>query len=298
MTDLADHEWTHVTPHTVTDLAIDMVWVPGGTFRMGSDEHSPEEAPARPASVAGFWLDRFEVRNRDFDRFVRATGYLTRAERSPVSSVFVSPRRRVDRRDAQSWWQHVAGASWRHPRGPLSSIDNQLDHPVVHLAWDDARAYARWAGKELPTEAEWEYAARGGLDGAPYAWGYEYTPGHRWMANTWQGDFPLVNTRGDGYAGVAPVGRYPPNGYGLYDMTGNVWEWTADPYTGPLGGVDGCCAVLPGPALMVTKGGSYLCAPHTCGRYRPAARIAQAAGSSACHLGFRCILRSPPPAAQ
>jgi formylglycine-generating enzyme len=294
VTDLAAHAHTRLAPNTATD----MVWVPGGTFRMGSDEHLPEEAPARPVSVDGFWMDRYEVRNRDFDRFVRATGYVTLAERGPASSVFVLPRRRVDRRDPRKWWQQVTGASWRHPRGPLSSIGTQFDHPVVHLAWEDARAYARWAGKELPTEAEWEYAARGGLEGATYAWGQEYTPGRRWMANTWQGDFPRVNTRGDGYAGVAPVGRYPPNGYGLYDMAGNVWEWTADTYSGPPGGAGGCCAVQADSPLMVTKGGSYLCAPRTCGRYRPAARVAQAAGTTACHLGFRCIVRGPHPAAQ
>ncbi|TWD80068.1 formylglycine-generating enzyme required for sulfatase activity [Kribbella amoyensis] len=300
--------------------AAGMVWIPGGTFRMGSDDHYPEEAPVRPVAVDGFWIDRYQVRNRDFARFVHATGYVTVAERRPRladsadaaaellvpgSSVFVQPAQRVDLRNPLLWWKYVPGASWRRPRGPHSSIWRIPDHPVVHLAWADAVAYARWAGREIPTEAEWEYAARGGLDGAPYAWGTEFAPGGRMMANTWQGEFPIENTRADGYAGTSPVGRYPANGYGLYDMIGNVWEWTADWYAAHPDPRHACCSGDPrtrdpladgGPVpTKVLKGGSHLCAPNYCRRYRPAARISQAVDISTSHLGLRCIVRAPGP---
>jgi formylglycine-generating enzyme required for sulfatase activity len=236
----------------------DMVWVPGGTFLMGSDHHYPEEAPAHRVTVDGFWIDRHTVTNAEFTRFVRKTGHVTVAERAadaadypgarpellvPASTVFMSPGRPVDLRDPYQWWTYVPGADWRHPQGPGSSIKRKPDHPVVHVAWADVEAYARWAGKELPTEAEWELAARGGLDGATFAWGEELNPGGRWMANTWQGEFPNQNLELDGYAGTAPVGRFPANGYGLYDVTGNVWEWTGDWYQAHGEVAHACCTV-------------------------------------------------------
>ena len=290
----------------------DMVWIPGGTFRMGSDAHYPEEAPARKVTVEGFRIDRYAVTNREFARFVREAGHVTVAERVPdparypgarpellvpASAVFVAPHRRVDLTDPYQWWTYIPGADWRHPEGPWSSVERRADHPVVHVAWEDVLAYAAWAGAALPTEAEWEFAARGGLDGATYAWGDEYTPGGRYLANTWQGEFPIENTGADGYAGTAPAGRYPPNGYGLYDMIGNVWEWTCDWYAD----ADHACCTVSDPARVprkVMKGGSYLCAPNYCRRYRPAARMPQAVDTSTSHLGFRCVVRSgsPPPA--
>jgi formylglycine-generating enzyme len=296
-----------VTPQADPDRMTEgMVWIPGGTFRMGSDEHYPEEAPAHPVTVDGFWIDRYAVTNRQFERFARDSGYLTAAERPPpadrypgagpellvaASTVFVAPPERVDLGNPYNWWAYVPGADWRHPQGPGSSIRERPDHPVVHVAWVDVQAYAAWAGKQLPTEAEWEYAARGGLDGAPYAWGAQFTPGGRHVANTWQGEFPIENTRADGYAGTAPVGRYPPNGYGLYDMIGNVWEWTADRYAGHA---DPAVPREPVPR-KVMKGGSYLCAPNYCRRYRPAARLPQPVDTPTSHLGFRCVLRTAPP---
>jgi formylglycine-generating enzyme required for sulfatase activity len=215
----------------------DRVWVPGGHFLMGSDHHYPEEAPAREGTVEGFWMDRHAVTNAQFARFVRATNYVTLAERTPDpalypdaprerlvagSSVFVAPRHRVDLRDPYQWWAWIPGASWKHPQGPGTSTKRIPDHPVVHVAYEDAVAYARWIGKELPTEAEWERAARGGPEGAAYAWGDELTPGGRHMANTWQGEFPIENLELDGYRGTAPVGSFAPNGFGLYETTGNV----------------------------------------------------------------------------
>ena len=222
-----------------------MVWIPGGTFLMGSDTHYPEEATAHRVSVDGFWIDRFTVTNRDFARFVAETGHVTVAETAPdpadypgakpemliaASTVFVEPTRPVDLGNHYNWWTYVPGADWHHPQGPGSSLAGREDHPVVHVAWADVEAFAHWAGKELPSEAEWEFACRGGLDGATYAWGEEFTPDGRWMANTWQGQFPIDNTVADGHRGTAPGGCYSPNGYGLYDMIGNVWEWTTDWY--------------------------------------------------------------------
>jgi sulfatase modifying factor 1 len=299
-----------------------MVWVGGGTFSMGSDHHYPEEAPAHPVTVGGFWIDRLAVTNREFARFVRKTGYVTVAERTPHaeaypgadpamlvagSSVFVPPGRPVDLSDAYNWWSWVPGADWRRPQGPGSSIRSKPDHPVVHVAWDDVEEYAKWVGKQIPTEAEWEFAARGGLDGAEYAWGDEMTPGGKWMANTWQGAFPNQNTSADGYEGTAPVGRFPPNGYGLLDMIGNVWEWTTDWYESHGATSHACCTVenprggvrsrSVDPAdqsetpRRVMKGGSHLCAPNYCRRYRPAARMAQAVDTSTSHLGFRLVVR-------
>jgi formylglycine-generating enzyme required for sulfatase activity len=302
-----------------------MVPVPGGTFLMGSDRHYPEEAPAHPVTVDGFWIDRHPVTNREFAQFIRKTGYLTVAQRAPdaadypgarpellvpASTVFVPPPHRVDLRNHYNWWTYLPGADWQHPQGPGGSIRKTPDHPVVHVAWEDVQAYARWTGKEVPTEAEWEFAARGGLDGAEFAWGDEFTPAGRWMANTWQGEFPIQNTRQDGYEGVAPVGSFPPNGYGLYDMIGNVWEWTCDWYQAH-GETSHTCCTMTNPRggdrershdprepirvpRKVMKGGSHLCAPNYCRRYRPAARMPQAVDTSTSHLGFRLVVRTPP----
>ena len=223
-----------------------MVWVEGGTFRMGSDWHYPEEAPIHEVRVGGFWIDRTPVTNRQFREFVKATGHVNVAEippdpkdypgalphmLRPGSLVFTPPKHAVDLSDWSQWWAFKFGADWRRPYGPRSSISGLAEHPVVHVAYQDAEAYARWAGKELPTEAEWEFAARGGLDGAEFAWGDEFAPGGRQMANTWQGGFPLENTRLDGFDRTSPVTAFPPNGYGIRDMIGNVWEWTTDWFT-------------------------------------------------------------------
>jgi formylglycine-generating enzyme required for sulfatase activity len=301
-----------------------MVRIPGGAFLMGSDNHYPEEAPAHRVSVAGFWMDRHTVTNLEFKRFVDATGYITLAERPadpadypganpallvPSSVVFRKTAKPVDMHDHYNWWAYVAGADWRHPRGPATSLQGLWRHPVVHVAFEDAQAYADWAGKELPTEAEWEFAARGGLDGAEFSWGDEFMANGRHMANTWQGEFPWQNRLDDGYEWTAPVGSFPANGYGLYDMAGNVWEWTTDWYQGhdkigkscctmqnPRGGelADSCDPYTPDVQIprKVMKGGSYLCAPNYCRRYRPAARMAQPIDTSTCHLGFRCIVHA------
>jgi sulfatase modifying factor 1 len=289
----------------------DMAWIPGGTFLMGSADHYPEEAPVRQVTVGGFWMDRHSVTNHEFDRFVRTTGYVTVAERAPdsaaypgakpellvpASAVFRKPPHRVDLSNPYTWWVYVPGASWRHPQGPGSSIKKRPDHPVVHVGWEDVEAYAAWAGRQLPGEAEWEFAARGGLDGATYAWGEELAPAGRWMANTWQGEFPIENLGQDGFEGTAPVGSFPPNGYGLFDMIGNVWEWTSDRYDAPAGPSHACCSPEPAPDRLprkVMKGGSHLCAPNYCQRYRPAARMPQSIDTSTSHLGFRTILPGP-----
>jgi len=300
-----------------------MVSIPGGTFLMGSDRHYPEEAPAHEVSVAGFWMDSTPVTNAEFERFVLATGHVTLAERPanpedypgalpemlvPSSVVFDKPRGRVDLRNRFNWWAYVPGADWRHPQGPGSSLDGLSEHPVVHVAFEDALAYARWVGKELPTEAEWEFAARGGLEGAEFVWGDQLLVDGRHMANTWQGEFPWDNRREDGFELTSPVGTYPANGYGLYDVAGNVWEWTRDWYQEHRKIESSCCGLhdprggeregsfdpaLPGLAIgrKVMKGGSYLCAPNYCRRYRPAARMPQPVDTSTSHLGFRCIVR-------
>ncbi len=223
-----------------------MVWIPGGTFRMGSADFYPEERPVHDVTVDGFWMDDHPVTVAEFRRFVKATGHVTLAEQPPDpadypdadpdllvpgSLVFHRTRGPVDLDDYSNWWSWIPGAQWRHPEGPGSTLDGRERHPVTHVAYDDARAYAAWAGKELPTEAEWEFAARGGLDGATYAWGDEFAPRGRQMANTWQGEFPWQNLLLDKYERTSPVKSFPPNGYGLYDVTGNVWEWTTDFYT-------------------------------------------------------------------
>lgn len=294
-----------------------MVQVPGGSFLMGSDEHYPEERAAHRVSVSGFWIDRHEVTNAQFRRFVDATGYRTIAERgldptenpglppellAPGSMVFAMPERLEGPPELIQWWRYLHGADWRHPTGPGSSIEGKDDHPVVHVAQEDALAYARWLGRELPTEAEWELAARGGLDGATYTWGDSYDPVDGWRANSWQGSFPVRDEAGDGFHGTAPVGCFAPNGYGLFDMTGNVWEYARDwyvpghapqPADDPSGPSHELARRFAGPAgpAVVIKGGSWLCAPNFCARYRPAARQAQELGLGASHVGFRTVSR-------
>lgn len=311
-------------PETMTaDATAGMTWVPGGSFLMGSDVHYPEEGPAHRVTVDGFWIDTVAVTNNRFAEFVASTGYVTVAERRPdpldypgasedllvpASSVFVAPAGPVDLGNPYNWWTYIPGTQWRFPQGPGSSIAGLEDHPVVHVAWEDVEVYAAWVGKDLPTEAQWEFAARGGLEGAPYAWGDAFTPDGRSMANTWQGEFPVHNTKEDGYEGTAPVGSFPPNGYGLLDMVGNTWEWTSDWYGQYEATQHACCAIsdprggpregsvdpgLNGIAIprKVMKGGSHLCAPNYCQRYRPAARMPQHIDTSTSHLGFRCVLR-------
>lgn len=303
----------------------DMVQIPGGTFRMGSDAHYPEEAPAHLVKISAFEIDRMPVTNAVFARFVAATGYATVAERAPRaedypdalpeqltpgSLVFKPPARLHDPDDWTQWWRYEPGACWRAPAGPASSVEGREDHPVVHIAFDDAAAFAAWAGKDLPSEAEWEFAARGGLEGAEFAWGDELTPGGRHMANVWQGEFPCGNTGEDSFVTTSPVGTYPPNGYGLFDMIGNVWEWTSDYWrsrhpadpakaccvpTDPRGGAREGSFDTAWPAVTiprrVLKGGSHLCAPSYCRRYRPAARHAETVDTSTSHIGFRCVRR-------
>jgi len=306
--------------------------VPGGTFWMGSAGFYPEEGPVHQVTMDSFWMDERPVTVAEYRRFVAATGYVTVAERPldpasypeadpallvPGSLVFRRTSGPVDLRDYRNWWAYVPGASWRQPAGPGSDCRGRERHPVTHVAYEDAEAYARWTGKELPTEAEWEYAARGGLDRAVYAWGDEFAPRGRMMANTWQGQFPWQNLRTDGYEGTSPAGSFPANGYGLFDMTGNVWEWTCDYFTPRHRSTagDACCAprnprdgsaaasgafAEPGAHLprRVIKGGSYLCAPSYCLRYRPAARQGEAIDTATCHLGFRCVVRGVSPAGQ
>ncbi|MCB8882767.1 formylglycine-generating enzyme family protein [Acidisoma cellulosilytica] len=300
-----------------------MILVPGGRFLMGSDSHYAEEAPAHHVSVGSFWMDVTPVTNRQFAAFVRDTGHVTFAETVPDqndypgslpelifagSLVFIFPKQPVDLQDWSQWWRLCKGANWRHPYGPERGLKGLEDHPVVHVTFADALAYAAWAGKSLPTEAEWEYAARGGLDGAEFAWGDAFIPNNRPMANTWHGEFP--HQRQSRFRRTSPVKSFPPNGYGLYDMIGNVWEWTTDwwsqhhrpdsakacclpsnPRGGPeSGSYDGDLPQVRIPRKVI-KGGSHLCAPNYCRRYRPAARHAEPVDTSTSHVGFRCVLR-------
>ena len=303
-----------------------MCHIPGGTFRMGSDKHYPEERPAHVVSVDQFWMDACTVSNVQFARFVTATGYQTVAERPldpalypgalpgmlvPGALVFQMTSGPVDTRDIRNWWRYVPSANWRHPHGPLSSIDGLEQHPVVHIAFEDAESYAAWAGKSLPTEAEWEFAARSGRDGAEFVWGDELMPGGRHMANIWQGPFPWRNFAADGFTGTSPVGSYPANDYGLFDMAGNVWQWTVDWYSVSHKVKEaGACCTPHNPRgagirasydtaqphiripRKVVKGGSFLCAPSYCRRYRPAARQSQMVDTAMSHLGFRCVVRT------
>jgi formylglycine-generating enzyme len=313
-----------------------MVWIPGGEFTMGSDSDVawPDERPAHRVRVDGFWMDTTEVTNAQFRAFVESTGYITTAEKPvdldeimrqsapgtplpdkerliPGSLVFVAPGGPVPIRGRdvhRQWWQWTPGACWRHPEGPKSSIEGMDDHPVVHVSWDDAVAYAKWSGKRLPTEAEWEFAARGGLDNKPYVWGDEKPSDTAIHANLWQGEFPHKNTALDGYERTAPVKSYAPNGYGLYDMAGNVWEWCADWYqidlyhhragkgvidnpTGPEKSFD---PRQPHSPLRCQKGGSFLCNDSYCTRYRPSARHGCTPDTGMSHIGFRCARTGRP----
>lgn len=303
-----------------------MIRIEGGRFAMGSDRFYPEEAPVRQVGVDPFWIDETPVTNAQFAAFVAATGHVTFAETAPDpkdypgmdralaragSLVFERTAGPVDLAQPVQWWDFRIGADWRHPLGPDSDLAGLEDHPVVHVAYEDARAYALWAGKALPSEAQWEFAARGGLDGADYAWGDTLAPDGAMLANYWQGAFPFANQLLDGWERTSPVRSYPANGYGLFDMIGNVWEWTDDWFGMPAvrrKSPGGCCvprnprgttraeshdrsATGPRVGRKVIKGGSHLCAPNYCQRYRPAARYAQPLDTTTGHVGFRCVGR-------
>ena len=270
-----------------------MIAIPAGDYQVGSDRFYPEEAPVRQISIDSFEIDLAPVTNAEFQQFVDATGYQTVSERPPdptlypdlppeeqipESVVFLPPPPTVDRSEPLSWWGLIAGADWRHPQGPDTSLEGLMQHPVVHVAFEDALAYADWAGKRLPTADEWEVAARGGLVDQDYAWGSEKTPDGRWLANVWQGPFPWDNKETDGWFWTSPVGSFPANGYGLVDVCGNVWEWTSTPYAVPEGEQE----------RRVIKGGSFLCADNYCHRFRPSALMGQTLDTATCHMGFRC----------
>ena len=291
-----------------------MVWIPGGTFAMGAADGHYDEQPVHDVTLTGFWIDAHEVTNAQFAAFVEATGYVTIAERKPSAAdfpgglsedlapgalIFAPPPQAVGLDDYAQWWEWRDGACWRHPTGPGSDLDGLDRHPVVHVAYDDAVAYAAWAGKRLPTEAEWEYAARGGLAGRRYTWGDEQTPGEVWQANIWQGRFPVRNSGADGFIATAPVGSFPKNGYGLSDMSGNVWEWVADwyrpsyyersPARDPKGPDDSFDPHEPGMPKRVLRGGSFLCSDEYCTGYRPSARMKSSPDTGLSHTGFRCV---------
>jgi formylglycine-generating enzyme required for sulfatase activity len=306
-----------------------MAWVPGGEFSMGAQnppdmddvgmKATKDSRPVHRVYVDGFFMDKTDVTNAEFERFVKATGYVTVAERKPRaedypgappenlvagSVVFAPPKRPVSLDNFYQWWTYIPGANWRHPLGPKSSIAGNGSYPVVHVAYEDALAYAKWTGKRLPTEAEWEFAARGGLSGKPYVWGDEFRPQGKWMANTHEGHFPDEDTGGDGYSGIAPVARFSPNGYGLYDMAGNVWQWTTDWYRpdyyqqlkaagvarNPQGPDSSYDPSEPGRAKKVHRGGSFLCTDQYCSRYMVGTRGKGEADTGTNHLGFRCIM--------
>lgn len=298
-----------------------MVWIPDGTFDMGSDKpHFPDAKPIHEVTLKGFWMDEHEVTNAEYAEFVNATGYVTIAERPlnpadfpgvpvenlvPGSAVFTPTSQAVPLDNILQWWQYIPGASWRHPQGPANSIEGQPNKPVVHISYKDALAYANWAGKRLPTEAEWEYAAQGGQGGQAYYWGTELKPEGKWAANIYQGNFPDNNTGEDGFMGVAPVKSYAPNPYGLYDMEGNVWEWCNDyyrpdyyvtsPKNNPQGPSDSYDPAEPGAVKRVQRGGSFLCSDQYCIRYRPGSRGKGEVSSGASNLGFRCVKDGGPP---
>jgi formylglycine-generating enzyme required for sulfatase activity len=307
-----------------------MCWIPGGDFTMGTNSELgwPDEKPAHRVRVDGFWMDQAEVTNAEFRRFAVATGYLTTAERAPTAQeilaqsppgtptppkeklvpgalVFVPTKGPVKLDDYSQWWRWTPGACWRHPEGPGSGIEGKESHPVIHVSWFDAVAYAEWAGKRLPTEAEWEFAARGGLENKPYVWGDDPPgAGGKWQANIWQGHFPYENTAEDGFVGTAPVKSYEPNGYGLYDMAGNVWEWCSDYYrpdlyrrrasqeviVNPTGPKESMDPRHPFGPSRVQKGGSFLCSDSYCSRYRPSARHGCSPDTGMSHVGFRCVM--------
>jgi sulfatase modifying factor 1 len=306
-----------------------MVWIPRGTFLMGTNDKESflNERPAHLVQVQGFWIDQHDVTNAEFSKFVEATGYVTTAERKidweelkkelppgtskpdesalvPGALVFTPTTGPVPLDDVSAWWRWMHGANWRHPEGPESSIQGRKNHPVVQVSWHDAVAYAQWAGKRLPTEAEWEFAARGGLESKRYVWGDEFKPGGKYMANTWQGLFPVRDTGEDGFVGTSPVGSFPANGYGLYDMAGNVWQWCSDWYRAdtnieaanknvcrdPRGPPESYDPVDPYAPKRVVKGGSFLCNPDYCESYRPSARRGTPPDTGSSHTGFRCVM--------
>lgn len=315
------------------DAPPDMIWIPGGTYTMGTNEtrSMPNERPAHKVTVNDFWMDEHLVTNAEFEQFVKQTGYVTTAEKKPDweelkkqvrpntpkpddsllvpgSLVFTPPSHPVALNDLHGWWSWVKGANWQHPEGPESNLVGRQNHPVVHISWDDANAYAKWAGKRLPTEAEWEYAARGGLESKRFPWGNVFMPNGKHMANTFQGKFPYETTAEDGYEGTSPVKSYPPNGYGLYDMVGNVWEWTSDLYhekahydsyllksvDNPKGPTTSYNPQEPYAESRVIKGGSFLCHVDYCESYRPSARRAETPDTGTSHIGFR-LVREPKP---
>jgi formylglycine-generating enzyme required for sulfatase activity len=302
-----------------------MKWISGGAFTMGTDGAPSTESPSRRVKVDGFWIDETEVTNAEYGRFVDATGYVTVAERKPTweemrqhlppdaepppadrlvpgSLVFKATGRTVDTRNYAQWWFYVPGACWKHPEGKGSNLDGRADHPVVHIAFEDAEAYAKWAGKRLPTEAEWEYAARGGLEKARFTWGDNKPGDDSKLANIWQGEFPAKNLNRDGFEFTAPVKSFPPNGYGLYDMAGNVWEWCSDwyrvneyeqtrgPLKNPKGPESSWDPNHPFETQRVIRGGSFLCDVHYCESYRTAARRGGATDTGQSHTGFRCVI--------
>jgi sulfatase modifying factor 1 len=306
-----------------------MAWIPGGTFLMGTNdkESFPNERPAHLVQVQGFWIDKHDVTNAEFSKFVEETGYVTTAERkiiwedlkkelppgtpkpdesalAPGALVFTPTSGPVPLNDLSAWWRWMRGANWRHPEGTESSIQGRENHPVVQVSWNDAVAYAQWAGKRLSTEAEWEFAARGGLEAKRYVWGDEFKPGGKYMANTWQGIFPIQDSGEDGFAGSSPVGSFPANGYGLSDMAGNVWQWCSDWYRAdtnteaasknvcrnPAGPADSYDPGEPYAPKRVVKGGSFLCNPDYCESYRPSARRGTPPDTGSSHTGFRCVI--------
>jgi sulfatase modifying factor 1 len=305
-----------------------MAWIPGGAFLMGTNdkESFPNERPAHLVQVQGFWIDQHDVTNAEFSKFVEANGYVTTAERkidgedlkkelppgtpkpdesalAPGALVFAATSGPVPLNDLSAWWRWVRGANWRHPEGPESSVQGRENHPVVQVSWNDAVAYAQWAGKRLPTEAEWEFAARGGLEAKRYVWGDDFKPGGKYMANTWQGIFPVCDSGEDGFTGTSPVGFFPANGYGLYDMAGNVWQWCNDWYRAdsnveaasknvcrnPVGPAESYDPSDPYAPKRVVKGGSFLCNPDYCESYRPSARRGTPPDTGSSHTGFRCV---------
>ncbi len=298
-----------------------MLWIAGGEFQMGSARGQTDEQPVHKVRVSSFWMDQHEVTNEQFARFVKETGHITDAEKIPDpekvpdilpeyrgksgSLVFSPPAGQVPLDNHFLWWKYGPGADWKHPEGEGTNLKGREKHPVVHVNWFDAVAYSKWAGKRLPTEAEWEFAARGGLQGKEYIWGDDFEPGGKVLANIWQGAFPNENTLKDGYRFAAPVGSYPPNGYGLYDMAGNVWEWCSDwylpdyfsrsPASNPTGPDTSHDPNEPGAWKRIQRGGSFLCTDLYCGAYRPSRRMKTTPDTGLSHAGFRCVADGPPP---
>ncbi|MFO1023072.1 MAG: formylglycine-generating enzyme family protein [Planctomycetales bacterium] len=320
------------SPNKALTAPAGMIWIPGGEFTMGTNDREawPDEKPAHQVRVSGFFMDATEVTNAEFEKFVKATGYVTTAEKAPTAEeilaqappgtprpapellvpgalVFTPTKSAVPLDNIAAWWKWTPGANWRHPEGPKSDLTGREEHPAVHISWDDAQAYAKWAGKRLPTEAEWEFAARGGLKGERNVWGSEPVSETRPQANIWQGKFPFENTKADGYERTAPVKSFPPNGFGLYDMSGNVWEWCGDWYVRELYATRSKGTVVQDPQspkaskdptqpymqLRSQRGGSFLCNDSYCSRYRPSARHGCSPDTGMSHVGFRCAMSVP-----